>query len=143
MAAGKSSAPWPADARGGRVEGGEEGALLVGLGPFRVGAVGVFDAVLGLGLGEEVGGALEALEEVGAVLGLEERRQRLGPPDEEDEVVVPRHGEAGVDDVVPDALVAEVDFQAVVEEGEEVWSRTSPNKTHIGTNLHILQLVFT
>ena len=30
------------------------------------------------------------------------------------------HGEAGVDDVMPDALVAQVDFEAVVEEGEEV-----------------------
>ncbi len=49
-----------------------------------------------------------------------QRVERLGPVDQQGEVVIAGHGEAGVDDVVADALVAEVDFQAVVEEGEEV-----------------------
>ncbi len=39
---------------------------------------------------------------------------------EKRQVVVAGHGEAGVDDVMPDALVAEMDLEAVVEEGEEV-----------------------
>ena len=65
---------------------------------------------------------LKPCSRFGAVLGLQEGRERLGALDEQGQVVVAGHGEAGVDDVVADALVAEVDLQAVVEEGEEVGS---------------------
>ncbi len=84
--------------------------------------IGVFDPVLLLGLGQDVVGALEPLDQVFAVVGVEGCRQRLGPFDQQGQVVVARHGDAGVDDVVPDALVAEIDLEAVVEEGEEVGS---------------------
>ncbi len=63
---------------------------------------------------------LKPCEQVGAVVGGEEVLQRAGAGDDEGEVVVAGHGEAGVDHVVADALVAEVDLEAVVEEGEEV-----------------------
>ena len=45
--------------------------------------------------------------------------ERLGAAHEEGEVVGAGHGERGVDDVVADAAVAEVDLEAVVEEGED------------------------
>ncbi len=108
------------DRRLGLVEGGEEGAFLLRLGEFEVRAEGIFDAVLRFRLGQDVVRPLEALQQVRPVLGLHHRRQRLGPFDQKRQVVIPRHGKAGVDDVVPDALVLEEDFQAVVEEGEEV-----------------------
>ena len=105
------------------VEGGEEGALGVGLGEAGVGVERVFDAVLPLLLGQDVHGALVAGEEVRAVLGVEEGLQRADAGDEEDEVVLAAELEAGVDDVVADALVAEVDLEAVGEEGEEIVDR--------------------
>ena len=49
------------DRRFGGVEGGEKGAFLVGFGEFHVGAEAVFDAVLFLGLRQDVARALEAL----------------------------------------------------------------------------------
>jgi hypothetical protein len=55
-----------------------------------------------------------------AVVGLEESRKRLGPFDEQGQVVVARHGKAGVDHIVADALILEEHLEAVVEEGEEV-----------------------
>ena len=69
---------------------------------------------------EDVRGALVAGEEVRAVVGGEEGLQRADAGDEEDEVVLAAELEAGVDDVVADALAAEVDLEAVGEEGEEV-----------------------
>ena len=86
----------------------EQRALLVGLGELRVAAVGVFDAVALLGLRQDVVGPLEPLKQVLAVVGLEERGKRLGTLDEQGEVIVAGHGEAGVDDVVGDAAVAEM-----------------------------------
>ena len=55
-----------------------------------------------------------------AVLGVEEGLERSRAADEQREVVRVRHGERGVDDVVADAAVTEVDLEAVVDEGEEV-----------------------
>ena len=72
------------------------------------------------GLGQNGVGALEALQQVRAILGFQEGGEGLGPFDEQGEVVIAGHGKAGVDQVVADALILEVDFQAVVEEGEEV-----------------------
>ena len=65
-------------------------------------------------------GALVAGEEVRAVVGGEEGLQRADAGDEEDEVVLAAELEGGVDDVVADAFGAEVDLEAVGEEGEEV-----------------------
>ncbi len=104
----------------GGVEGGEEGAFGFGLGEAGVGVEGILDAVLPFLLGEDVHGALVAGEEVRAVVGGEEGLQRADAGDEEDEVVLAAELEGGVDDVVADAFGAEVDLEAVGEEGEEV-----------------------
>ena len=108
----------------GRVEGLEQRALLGLAGEPGIGAEGVLHAVARLGLGEDVVGTSEALDEVLAVRRVDERLERLGAADEEGEVVLGDRGagpgERGVDDVVADAAVAQVDLEAVVEEGEEV-----------------------
>ncbi len=46
--------------------------------------------------------------------------ERLDPADDHEQIVLPRQREHRVDEIVPRALVAQVDFQAVGEEGEEV-----------------------
>ena len=83
---------------------------------------------------EDVHGALVAGEEVRAVVGGEEGLQRADAGDEEDEVVLAAELEGGVDDVVADALAAEVDLEAVGEEGEEV-SRTFDASTAMCTSV--------
>src|SRR3546814_18744506 len=59
---------------------------------------------------EDVGGALVAGEEVGALGRLDERRKRLHPREQADEIVLPAEGEDGVDQVVTDAGLALLDF---------------------------------
>ena len=71
-------------------------------------------------MAEDVVGAFEALDQVLAVVGFQCLRQGAGAFDQEGQIVAAVHGDAGVDDVVANALIAEVDFQAVVDEGEEV-----------------------
>ena len=85
---------------------------------------GIGLAVLLLLDGEDVGGALVAREQVLAVLGREELAERLDALHDEDEIVLAER-EHGVDQVVARALFAEVDFEAVGEEGEEVCRRKS------------------
>ena len=46
--------------------------------------------------------------------------ERLDPAHDHEEIVLARQGEDGVDEIVPRALFAQVDFQPVGEEGEEV-----------------------
>ena len=48
--------------------------------------------------------------------------ERLDPADDHEKIVLARQREHRVDEIVPRALVAQVDFQAVGEEGEEVRS---------------------
>ena len=79
-----------------------------------------FRAVL-LFLGaQDVGGAAIAGEQVLAVLGFEQFSERLDPADDHEKIVLPRQREHRVDQIVPRAFFAEVDFQAIGEEGEEV-----------------------
>jgi hypothetical protein len=104
----------------GLVQGGEQGTLGVGFGEFRISAIGVLDTVLVLGLGQDVAGAAEPRQQVGPVFGFQHRRQRFGALDQQRQVIIAGHGKAGVDDIVSDALITEEDFEAVVEEGEEV-----------------------
>src|SRR5262249_4148512 len=68
---------------------------------------------------DDVGGALVAREQVLAVLGVEKCRQRLDAAHDEDEVVLAFERKHGVDEIVPRALLAELDLEAVGEEGEE------------------------
>ena len=76
------------------------------------------DLVLLLLDGEDVLRALDAGQEVGAVVGLEELGQRLDALDDERQVVLAGQREDGVDQVVARALVAQVDLQPLGEERE-------------------------
>jgi hypothetical protein len=84
----------------GGIEGGEQGAFLGVSAKGRVGAEAVFHAVLLFGLRQDVVGALEPLHEVLAVLGFQERGEGGGAVDEQGQVVIAGHGEAGVDHVM-------------------------------------------
>ena len=48
------------------------------------------------------------------------RLQRLGPREQADEVVLVADGEHGGDQVVADAALAQMDLQAVGEEGDQL-----------------------
>ena len=71
---------------------------------------------------QDVGGAAIAGQKILSVLGVEQAPERLDPADDHEEIVLTGQREHGVDEIVPRALVAQVDFQAVGEEGEEVES---------------------
>ena len=72
-----------------------------------------------LGL-QDVGGAAIADEQVPAVLAVEQVSKRLDPANDHEKIVLARQGEHRVDQIVPRPLVAEIHFQAIGEEGEEV-----------------------
>ncbi len=80
---------------------------------------GAFAVLLLLGA-QDVGGAAIADEQVLAVVGVEEAPQRLDAAHDHQQVVLAGQREHRVDQIVPRALVAQVDLQAVGEEGEEV-----------------------
>ena len=63
-------------------------------------------------------GALGAGEQVLAVIGVEEFAERLDAADHHQEIVLAAEREHGVDEIVARALLAELDFQAVGEEGQ-------------------------
>ena len=69
---------------------------------------------------QDVGRAAIAGEQVLAVLGVEEAAERLDAADDHEQVVLAFEREHGIDEIVPRTLVAEIDLQAVGEEGEEV-----------------------
>ena len=93
-------------------EGGDER----GFGGFR-GWIGGTGLPAGLGFGtQDVGGALVAGEEVGAVLCGDEGLQRVDAGEQADEIVLATEREDGVDQVVADAGLALLDFEAVDEE---------------------------
>ena len=69
---------------------------------------------------QDIGGAAIAREQVLAVFCVEELSERLDPADDHEKIVLTRQREHRVDEVVPRALLAQVDFQAIGEEGEEV-----------------------
>jgi hypothetical protein len=87
---------------------------------------------------QDVGGALGSGEQVLAVLAVEESRERLDAAHDHQQIVARRAGaERGVDQIVTRALVAEIDLQAVVQEGEEaarplVNNRRKPRVTNEG-----------
>ena len=69
---------------------------------------------------KDVAGALGAREQVLAVVGVEELAERLDAADDHQEIVLAAEREHGIDEIVTRALVAELDFQAVGEEGKQV-----------------------
>ena len=87
---------------------------------FRSYGAGVGCLVLLLLDREDVRRALDAGQQVRAVVGLQESLQRLDALDDQRQIILAAEREHGVDQVVPRALLAQVDLQAVGEEGEEV-----------------------
>jgi hypothetical protein len=71
---------------------------------------------------EDIGRALVAREQVGAVLGADEGLQRMDAGEQADEIILPAEREHRVDQVVADAGFALLDLEAVGEE-----SRRSPS----------------
>ena len=121
MAASKSSFSTAADASALAASIACAKRLFFGLlVEFRIGRAGIFAAVLLLLDADDVGGALIAGEQVLAVLGVEEFPQRLDAADDEQKIVLAFQREHGVDEIVPRALLAELDFQAVGEETQQI-----------------------
>ena len=58
-------------------------------------------------------------EQVLAVVGIEEFAERLDAADHHQEIVLTFKREHGIDEIVPRALLAQLDFQTVGEEGED------------------------
>src|SRR5262249_10983367 len=81
---------------------------------------GVFGLVTLLLDAENVDGALVAGEQVLAVLGIQECAECFDAADDEHEIVLAFEREHGVDEIVARALLTELHFEAVGEEGEEV-----------------------
>ncbi len=69
---------------------------------------------------QDVRRAFHAGEQVRTILRVEEATQRFDTADYEQEIVLIAEAEDGVDEVVPLALIAKVDLEAVGEEGEKV-----------------------
>ena len=86
---------------------------------LRIGRADIFACVLLLLDADDVGRTLVAGEQVLAVLGIEEFAKRLDAADDEQEIVLAFEREHGVDQIVPRALLAELDFEAVGEKSEQ------------------------
>ena len=86
----------------------------------RVRRAGVGGVVLLLLDAEDVRRALGAGEEIFAVVGVEEFAQRLDAADDQHEIVLAGQREHGIDEIVARALLAELDLQAIGEEGEQI-----------------------
>ena len=63
---------------------------------------------------------LIAGEQVLAVLGVEEFAERLDAADDEEKIVLAFEREDRIDQIVPRALLAELNFQAIGEESEQL-----------------------
>ena len=65
---------------------------------------------------QNVRGALGAGEQILAVVGIEKFAERLDAANDHQEIVLAFKGEHGVDEIVPSALLAQLDFEAIGEE---------------------------
>ena len=74
---------------------------------------------------------LVAGEQVLAVVGVEEFAQRLDPADDQHEIVLAFKREHGIDKIVPRALLAQLHFQAVGEEGRAGQSASAPSSVDL------------
>src|SRR6185437_2139888 len=72
----------------------------------------VFAAVLLFLNADDVSGPLVASEQVLAVLGVEKLSQRLDALDNEKKIVLAFEREHGINEIVPCALLAKLDFEA-------------------------------
>ncbi len=117
MAASKSSAATARSASDlASVIASRQGLLFILLVKLRVGRAGIFALVLFLLDANDVGRALIASEQVLAVFGIEEFSQCLDAADDEQEIVLTFQCEYRIDQIVPRALLAELDFEAIGEE---------------------------
>ena len=100
---------------------------------MRVGPAVIRAPVLLLLDAQDVGRALVSGEQARAVIGCKEFAERLDAADDEEQVVLSFAllRENGIDEIVARALIAELDFQAVVEEGKKIGSefRAMPRAT--------------
>ena len=81
---------------------------------------GVVALVLLLLDAQDVGGALDAGEQVLAVVAVEEFAERLDAADDQQQIVLAFEREYGIDEIVPRALLAQLDLQTVGEEGKQI-----------------------
>src|SRR5262249_25515876 len=103
----------------GDADRGGERLLLGGPIEFGGGRARIGRAVLLLLDADDVDRTLVAGEQVLAIVGVEEFAQRLDAADDQDEIVLALEGKHGVDEVVPRALIAQLDLHPVVEEGNQ------------------------
>src|SRR5690606_34830707 len=83
----------------------------------------------------DVGGAIVGDQQVFAVVGGEELLQRLHARHQAHQIVLVAQREHGIDQIVPHALLAQVDFVAVVEEGEEIIGKNLISTFHLSRRL--------
>ena len=108
------------------------------------GVEGALAVLLLLGA-ENVGGTAIADEKVRAVVAIEEFPERLDAADDHQEIVLAGQREDGVDQIVPRAGVAQMDFEAVGEEGEEPRNlkplnshrRIAPHREHFSKSISL------
>ena len=103
----------------GRFERGVEVLFLILLEKGHIGGAGIPRAVFLLLGFEDVGGPLVAGQQIRPVIGGEEGAKRLHPLDDQNQVIFAK-GEHRIHKVMAVAFIAEMDFQAVGEKGEEV-----------------------
>ena len=87
---------------------------------LRIGRADIFARVTLLLDTDDVGRPLVASEQILAVLGVEEGAQRLDPANDQHQIVLAFEREHRIDQVVPRALLAQLDLEPVGEEGKQV-----------------------
>ena len=85
--------------------------LLVLLIKLRIGRAGIFALILLLFDADDVGRALEAGEQIFSILGVEEFAERFDAADDEKKIVLAFKCKDGINQIVPRALVAQLNFR--------------------------------
>ncbi len=67
---------------------------------------------------QNIGGAAIAGEKIGAVVGVEETAERFDAANDEKQIVLFTETEDRIDQIMPRALVAQIDLQPIGEEGQ-------------------------
>ena len=63
---------------------------------------------------------LHASQQVLTIIRFKKFRQRFNTPHHHQQIILPTKREHGINQIMPCALVFEIDFQTITEEGEEV-----------------------
>ena len=69
---------------------------------------------------QDIRRALDAGQQIFAVVGIEEFAERLDAANDHQQIVLAFEREHGIDEIVPRALLAQLDFQTIGEEGQQV-----------------------